>query len=151
MSLHVYLAAPYAARDGIRQYADELRSIGMTVTSSWLDEQDEIGAGTIDAATDLTDAAARAHVHKDFRDIGRCNVIVLFTAAASPIIGGTGHSGGRHIETGYALAKGKHVIVVGQPENIFHRTLDTFSDWHAAVLALVAHEKTLPSDYVAAP
>jgi nucleoside 2-deoxyribosyltransferase len=28
--------------------------------------------------------------------------------------------GGRHVEFGYALAKGKRVVVIGERENVFH-------------------------------
>jgi nucleoside 2-deoxyribosyltransferase len=146
MSLYVYLAAPYACRDNLRPLADELRSIGMYVTSSWLEEDAALGSGQVGAATDLDDSAARAHVKKDFADIDRADVLVAFTAEASKVLNVStiSHSGGRHIETGYAIAKGKEVVVIGKPENIFHRALTMVPDWHAAVLRLVWLERTMP-------
>ena len=48
--MHVYLAAPYASRDQLRDYAAQLTRIGFTVTSSWLKESHEINEGTINAA-----------------------------------------------------------------------------------------------------
>ena len=38
------------------------------------------------------------------------------------------HSGGRHVELGYALALGKHVVHIGQQENIFHSIVPVFSN-----------------------
>jgi nucleoside 2-deoxyribosyltransferase len=142
--LRVYLAAPYAARDAIRVYADELRLIGMVCTSSWLQEDVAIGKGTIGAAVDESDDAVKQHCVKDFADIGRADALVLFTGETVREMGLPGldfmtlHTGGRHVETGYALAKGIPVIVVGHAENVFHRgACITAIDWHRAVLELV--------------
>lgn len=134
--MNVYLAAPYAVRDVVRGLATELTRIGYTVTSTWLKETHEINAGTKGAATDLGDDAVSAHARQDMKDIDRSNLLVLFTSAYVGAEGG----GGRHIETGYALAQGIPVIVVGEPENVFHRLgapkVLCVSDWHEAVLEL---------------
>ena len=53
----------------------------------------------------------------DLNDVVRSDLLILFTAAFVGIEGG----GGRHVETGWALAHGVPIIVVGQPENVFHR------------------------------
>lgn len=132
--MKIYLAAPYASRDAIRTYAAEIRSIGITVTSSWLDEEHEINAGTEGAATSLTDEQVDKHAQADLRDIRESDLLVLFTAAYV----GTEGGGGRHVETGIALALNKPVLVVGEPENVFHRTTGvfTFPNWHATTLDL---------------
>lgn len=141
MKIAVYLAAPYGARDAIRSYASELAAVNIECTSSWLDEQDKIGAGTVGAATDIDDQSAALRVRKDFRDIGKAHILVLFTesAAKALTVGGSSTSGGRHVETGYALASGKRVIVVGTPENIFHRGAECtiVPDWHEALIELI--------------
>lgn len=155
--MKAYLAAPYAARDIVREYADELRSIGYTITSSWLDEKHEINSGTTGAATSLDDAQVAAHAHQDLIDIHKADVVVLFTAAAfAHLDGGTSTSGGRHVETGYAIALDLPVLVVGEPENVFHRlgaSVQLVSDWHAAVLdlagRLVDHERDQAREYLA--
>jgi hypothetical protein len=152
MSISVYLAAPYVARDGLRELAKQLEYVGMTVTSSWLKEAHEISGGTSGAANDLSDTQVKQHCLSDFVDIDRAAVLVLFTAeAAKPLmVANTGNSGGRHVETGYALAKRKKVIVIGEPEHIFHRGLCSIvPDWHEAVLELIAFEKSLPQDALA--
>lgn len=113
----VYLAAPYGARERIRRYATELEAAGFVVTSTWLRETHEINAGTQGAATSLPDDTVAAHAEADMADIDQSDALVLFTAKHLGIEGG----GGRHIETGYALARHLPVVVVGEPENVFHR------------------------------
>lgn len=143
MTLRVYIAAPYLVRDELRAHADELELIGMKVTSRWLDEQIKIGRDTIGAATGVDDGSVTTHCWHDQADIDEADVLVMFTgdAVIDLLADGTAyetlHSGGRHVETGYALAKGKTVIVIGEPENVFHRGVCVVvSDWHRAVLEL---------------
>lgn len=136
--MKVYLAAPYAARDTAKDYAAELARVGFTVTSSWLEEKHEINDGTTGAATDLTDAQVAVHAAKDLADIDVSDLLVAITAKALGVEGG---SGGRHVETGYAIAKGKRVLVVGEPENVFHRlgrACSVVPNWHEAVIELAA-------------
>lgn len=132
--MKVYLAAPYGSRDTIRTYAAELREIGIAVTSTWLDEQHEINAGTQGAAVALSDEQVSQHAQADIREVRDSDLLVLFTAKAVGAEGG----GGRHVETGIALALRKPVLVVGEPENVFHRTHGVFAvpDWHGAVVDL---------------
>jgi nucleoside 2-deoxyribosyltransferase len=140
--MRVYLGAPYAARDHLRPLADELRAAGFTVTSTWLDETHQINAFTVGAAVAETQAQVEAHVVQDFSDLNRTDVLVVFTGEACSALGvpdaRTWHTGGRHVETGFALAKGKRVLVIGHAENVFHRgACRVVRDWHAAVLELV--------------
>jgi nucleoside 2-deoxyribosyltransferase len=137
--VRVYLAAPYAARAQVRTYRDELVRVGFSVTSSWLDETHEIGSGTVGAATDLPPDDVAAHASIDLYDIDRSDLLVVLTADQSDMVGGTGTSGGRHVETGYAIGKGLPVLVVGEPENVFHRlgrACTVVPNWHEAVIEL---------------
>lgn len=136
--MKVYLAAPYAAREAIRPRAEELTRIGFKVTASWLGETHEIHGGTTGAATDLPDAQVAVHAATDLRDIDGSDLLVAFTAKA---LGTDGGSGGRHVETGYAIAKGMPVLVVGEPENVFHRyprACSVVPNWHEALIDLSA-------------
>lgn len=147
--MKLYLAAPYAARDTIRDKATQLEKIGFSITSTWLKEQHEITPGTINAATDLTDEQTNLHVHTDIKDVSRSNLLVLFT---NDTAGAASTSGGRHVETGIAMAQGVPVIVVGEPENIFHRSryCTVVPNWEAALIELAArlvlHERHSPRD-----
>lgn len=115
--MRVYLAAPYGARGKVRGYAAQLNEAGFVVTSSWLNEAHEITAGTQGAAPALSDDEVAAHAQSDLWDLQRSQALVLFTAAFVGVEGG----GGRHVETGYAIALGLPVLVVGAAENVFHR------------------------------
>ena len=58
---------------------------------------------------------------QDLIDVDNADVLVVYTEPyGTPVSGG-----GRHVETGYALGKGKTVLVVGPHENVFH--------WHPNV------------------
>jgi nucleoside 2-deoxyribosyltransferase len=148
----VYLAGPYAARDLLGRYARELEQIGYHVGTRWLAEDHSITPGTEGAAVDLADEQAAQHAMDDLADI-----LLAFTAASvlpadERVKRGT--SGGRHIETGYALALNKPVVLVGDAENVFHRMphVTRVPDWHDAVVEmaarLVGHERDLPRDVV---
>ncbi len=117
--VRVYLAAPYAAREQVRLIAAGLRRGGYEITSRWLDETHEITDGTTGAAAELTDQQVSQHAYDDLLDIDIADVLVAFTGASLSVA--NAGSGGRHVETGYALAKGLPIIVVGPPENVFHR------------------------------
>jgi nucleoside 2-deoxyribosyltransferase len=133
--MKVYLAGPYGARAQLTAYAKELAEIGIEVTSSWLAETHEINSGTQGAAVALSDTQVAEHAHTDIREVRDSDLLVLFTAAAIGCEGG----GGRHVETGVALALRKPVLVVGEPENVFHRMgspVFAFPDWHTVVLDL---------------
>ena len=156
MTLTVYLAGPYAARDQLRGYAEELRRIGYRIGTRWLEETHEIGSGTVGPATDLDDTQAERHAFDDLADVDKCDVFVGFTAAVADMVGGTGNSGGRHVELGYALAASeRRIVIVGEPEHIFHRIgwVTKVPDWHAAVVhlstVLVEHHENAPRGVVA--
>lgn len=116
--MRAYLAAPYAARDEVRQtYLYALDAARIECTSTWLHEAHKINDGTTGAATALSDAEAMGHAVQDLRDVSGSDALVLLTAKHCGCEGG----GGRHVEVGYALAREIPVVVVGEPENVFHR------------------------------
>lgn len=116
MSYKVYLAGRFDRQQEFRRLRDELIDIGIDVTSRWLDNHgnaSRIAAGDETYTDDeLGDFAA-----EDFADIRDSDVVVVFTE--SPDVGYT--SGGRHVETGYAMALDKNVVIVGPRENVFHK------------------------------
>lgn len=152
--MRVYLAAPYVARETIKGCADELTRAGFTPTSSWLDEKHEIKPSTAGAATGISDVEASGHAVKDFLDIKRSDLVVLFTADYLQTPVPFGNSGGRHVETGFALALNKPIIVVGEAENVFHRlapkpgthgwSVAVLPDWHETLIELVARREAEP-------
>ncbi|MGH9249905.1 MAG: hypothetical protein ACRD0W_10370 [Acidimicrobiales bacterium] len=133
--MKVYLAAPYASREKIAGYAGELVSMGVNVQAQWLTETHEIDDEALGPASRFDDSTIEEMVTGNFADIGQADVVVVFT---EKVAGVPGLSGGRHVEAGYALAKSKAVVLVGEPENVFYRSarVTRCSDWHAAVIEL---------------
>lgn len=145
--MKVYLAGPYRSRAQLQRCAAELEQVGYTPCARWLEGDHE---GAPDAATDALLADRQRWAREDLADVHEAAVVVAFTASAawymSPAHTGAvpvnfGASGGRHIETGYALRTGKHVVLVGQPENVFHWLpgITRVGDWHEALVHLAAY------------
>ena len=128
--MKLYLAAPYAARDWVREVAvPQFTKAGHTYTSEWLLATRAITPATLGTSPATSDADVMYHAGKDLEEVLAADVLVHFTAdylvartRLDPLRDNL-HSGGRHVETGYALAHHKSVIVLGQPENIFQRGL----------------------------
>ncbi len=79
----------------------------MHVTARWISGAHETDAGVPDLKAAL----------EDIQDVEAADIVVSFTETGDV----PGRSrGGRHVEFGYALAKGKRLIVVGTRENVFH-------------------------------
>jgi len=111
----VYLAARYQEHPAMRVLRDELVAAGIVVTSRWIE-----GGHDIQADADHDEQRQRFCM-EDLEDVDACDVLVVQSPKAHHRTG----RGGRHVEVGYALAKGKPVILVGERENVFH--------WHPLV------------------
>jgi nucleoside 2-deoxyribosyltransferase len=98
-----YLAARSEDQARARRLARALAAEGLRSTARWLDQVDLSGFREVEANNDLEDIRAAAvfallvHPTK-FRDT----------------------TGGHHVETGYALALGRPIILIGPPVNVFH-------------------------------
>lgn len=121
MKLGVYLAGRYDRRRELEACAAQLPE-GWTSTARWL-------TGAHEGATDPT--TLRACAIEDLVDIRKSDVLVAFTEG--PEVGHT--SGGRHVETGFAMALGIPVVVVGPVENVFHHLHATrrYATWAEAL------------------
>lgn len=113
MSLSVYLAGPYNARENIKAIRTILRDHGITDTSRWVDSHLEEG--------DHVPFKQREHeAREDLIDVYRADAFVLLNHL------GNSTTGGMHLETGYAIAARKPICLVGTPTNVFHY-LDTIT------------------------
>ncbi len=113
MTMKVYLAARFSRLPELVEYAAELDSAGIEVTSRWIRGGHE-WVGMPDGEIPVKHLARFAK--DDLEDIDAADVVVCFTE--SPRSGPA--RGGRHFEAGYALAKDKRVLVVGYVENVFY-------------------------------
>jgi hypothetical protein len=128
--MKLYLAAPYAARDVVGKLVWYFENSGHEIVTRWLQGTREIQAGVLGASPDSSDDDVQRHARMDLQDILTADALVHFTASylvhEDPTLGGHGeklHTGGRQVETGFALAQGTPVIVIGEPENVFQRGL----------------------------
>ena len=111
----VYLSGQFEDAALLRRVRDDLTRNGFVITSRWLNgdslEPATASAGEQGAAARLVSIASQ-----DLEDIDSADVIVVFNPDVARAIG----RGGRHVETGYALARAKPVILVGVRSNVFH-------------------------------
>ena len=105
MSATIYIAAPFIRQLEARQKADELNSMGFTVTSHWIYEEDSL------ISEESENIAISAH--RSIKDIDAAQYFLLLADHDS-------RTGGKHFETGYAYATGKNLMIVGRRENVFH-------------------------------
>lgn len=102
--MKVYLAAPYAEMKLMRGWAEKLARAGHICTAKWI-RGDEEGV-SLNAAAQM-----------DLDDIDEADVVISLTLPKGTMFS----SGGRHVEFGYGLAKGKSMIIIcADRENVFH-------------------------------
>lgn len=97
----------------MQEHARTLGALGYSVTSEWIN-------GTHGG----DDRASYAQI--DLRDLDEADVMIFF--AESPE--GSRTRGGKHVEFGYALAKGKRIFLVGGPVNVFHHLPEVVQRFH---------------------
>lgn len=110
--MNIYLAAQYHRKDEINKYAHALRSAGIHVTSTWLEEPHDPNI----EMSELPEILNAKYAAQDLLDIDDANMLVFFSVSDTELT----RRGGRHVEFGYALGTGKPILVVGPRENIFH-------------------------------
>lgn len=106
--MKIYIAGRYNLLKELKEQSELYKTAGHEITSSWLDNKEE-GLSFEDVAI------------QDIKDVDEADALVLYTEPYGTMVSG----GGRHVEFGYALGKGKRVVIVGPLENIFH--------WHPSV------------------
>lgn len=133
----VYLSGQFEDGPVLRNVREDLIRAGCRVTSRWLNGDSSTPAT---ARADEEGAAARlaAIAYQDIEDIRAADVVVVFNPQAACNVG----RGGRHVETGYALAAGKKVVVVGARGNVFHWMLEVtlVDDWSGLLDVLLDQE-----------
>ena len=121
----IYLSGQFEDGLVLCNIRDDLQRLGYRITSRWLDSA-AWGPATAQAQTHGAERLA-AIARQDFEDIVRAQLVVVYNPQEACAVG----RGGRHVETGYALALGKPVIVVGARGNVFHwlPEITVVSDW----------------------
>jgi nucleoside 2-deoxyribosyltransferase len=113
--LTAYIAAPFEERETALELKANLEAMGVKITSTWLTPADGNDKNMARLQNRFHDCRCRAV--KDLRDIDAGDYFILIKPKKMHRVPTTG---GHHVETGYAIAKGKPVIVYGDRENVFH-------------------------------
>lgn len=118
--MKIYLAAPFGDREKMEAAADRLKTYGFEITARWV-------YGGEDGLT-LEEIALL-----DLEDVDRADTVISFTFPRGTLTSG----GGRHVEFGYGLARGKRLVVIGYRENVFHHApsvdvYETLDAWIAS-------------------
>lgn len=110
--MKLYLACSWDKKAEVKLIADELRSLGYEITSTWTEEPD----GPRDTFGDYTPEYLAEIAKRNINELDACDTLILF--ALNPKV--PHYGGGRHFEFGYACATGKSLILVGPCEHVFH-------------------------------
>lgn len=145
--MRVYLAARYGRREELLAYRQDLESVGIEVTAHWLGgpsqrllsgavltpEQEAIIESDLASPTATTLGGMCAM--QDVRDVQGADVVVSFT---ENLKSSTRGRGGRHVEFGLGWALGKTMMLVGDPEHVFHCLPDVrrYGSWGECFAAL---------------
>lgn len=115
-----YLAARFPLRPEMEQYAVAIKNsmLETQCTASWVFGGEE----------GLTRPAIAT---LDLEDIDRADTFILFTHK----YGSKQTGGGRFVELGYAIARDKRIIIIGDYENVFcsYIRAKVYPDWAAFV------------------
>lgn len=101
--MKIYLASMFSRREEMEGHADRLKEVGHEITARWVYGGEE--------GLSLQQIALL-----DLEDIDKADMVLSFTHPKGTMTKG----GGRHVEFGYALARGKQVALIGDRENVFH-------------------------------
>jgi hypothetical protein len=114
-AISIYLAARYSRRKELCAYAATLTDLGFRITSRWLSGKHEL----LDREGLSAEAEATERVRfatEDWTDVMAADWCISFTETPRA----SNSRGGRHVEFGAAMAKGKRCVVIGPRENVFH-------------------------------
>jgi nucleoside 2-deoxyribosyltransferase len=114
--MKIYVGARYTRKYEARGLAETLVRNGFEVTATWFYEPD---SSTVQL-DEVEKTTLIAYAKRDIEEINAADVFVLMSDGPRE----KHPRGGKHVEFGYALGKGKPVIVYGPIENIFHLLRD---------------------------
>ena len=106
----------------MQRYSEQLLAEGIEVLSAW----HELDLPSSDGFSGIARERRAWMAMMDLQQLVGSNALVSFSDAGSP-----DPRGGKHVETGIALALGKRLLLVGSEENIFHSLPDVeqFPSW----------------------
>ncbi len=126
--MKIYLASRYSRREELLKYAQDLKAFGIEVTSRWINGNHQIDYAGLSAEAKA--AELQRFAEEDWEDLMAADCCVSFTEEPRS----SNSRGGRHVEFGAALARGKQCVVIGPRENVFHclTSVQIFPSWDDA-------------------
>lgn len=123
--MKIYLAARYSRHPEMQRCRDDLEALGHTVTSRWINGDHKMVNDSMFSPGD--ENIAERFAVEDYEDLLEADCVISFTEPQRS----TNSRGGRHVEFGIALGLGKHNVIVGPKENVFHYMpgLDVYDSW----------------------
>ena len=122
--MNIFIASH--SQEAARHLMERLNGEGYVVVARWIKNDSKFGHGI----HSYTDSERAAIAEMDEADVRAADVLVLIAEAEGRTV-----PGGKHVETGIALALSKPVVVLGRRENIFH--------WHPRVAIVHSVEQLL--------
>jgi len=101
-SNRVYIAAPFPLKHMAITLRFGLKSVGIVCSSRWLDLPTD----------EWSESAALA----DLSDVESSSMLIAINPKDWAIKG----TGGRHVEFGYAVARDRPIVLIGERTNVFH-------------------------------
>jgi nucleoside 2-deoxyribosyltransferase len=136
-----YLCSSFARHAEMCEYQKQLGQIGHEVTSQWHSGEQTKGpdmqASSEGCSPKNGNAVYWAEVN--FEDIKKADALVMFSSSMAPNL--SYGRGGRFTELGYALAKSKRVLIIGEGECIFQALVPEdfwFVDWEDFIMTAQA-------------
>lgn len=111
--MRIYLAGRYSRREELCQYRARLEDLGHRITSRWLNGNHQIDDRGLSVEGAQNERVRFAE--EDRTDVYAADMLIAFTEVARS----SNSRGGRHVELGMALGRGKKVVIVGPRENVF--------------------------------
>ena len=137
--MKIYLAARYSRHREMVGYREKLRAWGHEVTSRWIDGNHQVDDSGLSRLSPPEQRIQFAQ--EDVEDLLAADCVISFTEEPRS----TNSRGGRHVEFGLGLGRGKLLIVVGPRENVFHclPEVEVFETWPevARLLGVCPHAR----------
>jgi len=113
--MKIYLAARFSRRHECHALGKKLEAMGHEIVSRWtLPGNDHVMPVGISAQA--ADKERERFATEDLEDVDAADAVVSLMEPEAR----NNTRGGRHVEFGYALGKGKRLYVIGCRETVFH-------------------------------
>jgi len=112
--MKIYIAARFSRRPECNDLAHKLQALGHTITSRWA-KPDSDHVSPTGLSQQAADSERRRFATEDVEDMEAAEAMVSLMETPR-----NNSRGGRHVEFGFALARGQKLFIIGPRETVFH-------------------------------